>query len=654
MASASVAGETTRSSSTTRAVLVDDAAGILVPPTSMPQVEAHASSARSSGRRRASRRQVDALHRRLPAAVAGHRGRQQPPPPPGGATRRRVVSWARTSGTAAGRRARSGTPGSSGTPGRRWRCARRSRGRRAQVRGLAGQARHAPAPSSQPWSRAQSATRAEQLGGLLGHADPDLGSRAIVPARARRAARSTNRTRSTPSSTRAPATRSRARPAGRVSRRRYGPTVTTSSSPLRARSTWSRLTNGSARRSTRAGAAAGTTSNGPSPAGAASGSVAAVESRGELAERLDADRLARPVLRAPQRQPGERLLDLGEHVVLGQHPAGPPVVGAVGGEDPVGDDAVDAVAVEGQRRVASAAPRRARRTPGVSTIRTLASGPDSSARTSSSSACSRSTASKTRAAGHRDAGRPGQHRPQRLHHPLLHGEDPLHVPAERLGQREQPQRLGGGRAVDDDDVPVVRRRVQPQLEQRQHLLGARDDGQLLGGDRVDAGDVEHREQVALDLGPGLLEPQLGVDLLHEQVVGATSARAPGPTGRRRSVGQRVRGVGRQHQGAVPGRGGERGGAGGDGGLADAALAGEQEDAHGRASALSQRLDALLQPLERGVDEDLLALALEHPDQRDRDVEGEPVGHLGASRRRGRAARRRRRARAASCPRPGSR
>src|SRR6185369_17189661 len=44
----------------------------------------------------------------------------------------------------------------------------------------------------------------------------------------------------------------------------------------------------------------------------------------------------------------------------------------------------------------------------------------------------------------------------------------------------------------------------------------------------------------------------------------------------------------------------------------------------------QRLDALLQALERGVDQDLLALALEHADQRDRDVEGEPIGHVGAA------------------------
>ena len=55
-----------------------------------------------------------------------------------------------------------------------------------------------------------------------------------------------------------------------------------------------------------------------------------------------------------------------------------------------------------------------------------------------------------------------------------------------------------------------------ELEQGQHLLGAGDDRQLLGGDRVDAGHLEDREQVALDLGPGLLEPPLGVDLVDEQ------------------------------------------------------------------------------------------------------------------------------------------
>ena len=47
-------------------------------------------------------------------------------------------------------------------------------------------------------------------------------------------------------------------------------------------------------------------------------------------------------------------------------------------------------------------------------------------------------------------------------------------------------------------------------------------------------------------------------------------------------------------------------------------------------ARQQRLDALLEPLQRGVDEDLLALALEHADQRDAHVEGQAVGDLGGA------------------------
>src|SRR5690242_19958512 len=43
-----------------------------------------------------------------------------------------------------------------------------------------------------------------------------------------------------------------------------------------------------------------------------------------------------------------------------------------------------------------------------------------------------------------------------------------------------------------------------------------------------------------------------------------------------------------------------------------------------ASPSAEGLDALLQPLQSRVDQDLLALALEHADQRDRDVERQPV------------------------------
>ena len=87
-----------------------------------------------------------------------------------------------------------------------------------------------------------------------------------------------------------------------------------------------------------------------------------------------------------------------------------------------------------------------------------------------------------------------------------------------------------------------------QLEQREHLLGAGDDGQLLGGDRVDAGRVEHGEQVALDVRPGPLEPALRVDLLHEEVVGDRGRL--GADGDAEGVGEGVRGVGGQHQRAA--------------------------------------------------------------------------------------------------------
>src|SRR5262245_53205928 len=44
----------------------------------------------------------------------------------------------------------------------------------------------------------------------------------------------------------------------------------------------------------------------------------------------------------------------------------------------------------------------------------------------------------------------------------------------------------------------------------------------------------------------------------------------------------------------------------------------------------EALDALLEPFESAVDDDLLRLALDHPDHRDRDVDRERVRHLGAA------------------------
>ena len=93
---------------------------------------------------------------------------------------------------------------------------------------------------------------------------------------------------------------------------------------------------------------------------------------------------------------------------------------------------------------------------GVSTRRTDAVGP-------LSSAC---TARIWRyQPGHRtgDLGRRQRHTggrrgggPQSAQQPPLPGQQPLEVPGQGLREREQPQRLGGRGAVDDDEVPVAR------------------------------------------------------------------------------------------------------------------------------------------------------------------------------------------------------
>ena len=127
------------------------------------------------------------------------------------------------------------------------------------------------------------------------------------------------------------------------------------------------------------------------------------------------------------------------------------------------------------------------------------------------------------------------------------------------------------------------------------LVEARDHGELLGLDHACTRPVEQRSQVLAHLAPRLLQPGAGVELLSEQ-------RPPSERGDRRGlvaersvverVGERVRGVGRADEGAQPRFGGPERGRGGDGGLPDAALASEQQDAH------LGRLDFLLQLLER--------------------------------------------------------
>ena len=197
------------------------------------------------------------------------------------------------------------------------------------------------------------------------------------------------------------------------------------------------------------------------------------------------------------------------------------------------------------------------------------------------------------AARHRDTGSARQHRPHGGDDAALTGQHPVDVPAQRLGQREQAQGLRRGRAVDHDDVPAVRRDLVAQLEQRQHLLCAGQHGELLGGDRVDARRVQNRAQVVLDLRPGALEPALGVDLLHPAA--RLDLDRLGAHRHRERVGQRVRGIGGQHQGAQPGAPGQHRSAGGRRGLADAPLAGEQQNPHPVTLVACARADRARQP-----------------------------------------------------------
>ena len=153
---------------------------------------------------------------------------------------------------------------------------------------------------------------------------------------------------------------------------------------------------------------------------------------------------------------------------------------------------------------------------GVSTSRTVASGPVRICCTSSRSSVQPLDGVEHRVPRHRHPGGAGQHRPERLHHPALDREHPRHVPAERLRQGEQAQGLSRRRAVDHDTSRRSASAWAAKLEERQHLLGAGDHRQLLGREGVDTGRVEHRPQVALDLAPGALEAALRVDLLDPQ------------------------------------------------------------------------------------------------------------------------------------------
>src|SRR3954470_8500077 len=81
---------------------------------------------------------------------------------------------------------------------------------------------------------------------------------------------------------------------------------------------------------------------------------------------------------------------------------------------------------------------------------------------------SRSTSSKTRSLGS-EMSSIARERPRRPHHAPLERDHLLQPPARDVGERQEPQRLAGGRAVHDDRVELAGVVVALDLEQRAQL-----------------------------------------------------------------------------------------------------------------------------------------------------------------------------------------
>ena len=115
------------------------------------------------------------------------------------------------------------------------------------------------------------------------------------------------------------------------------------------------------------------------------------------------------------------------------------------------------------------------------------------------------------------------------------------------------------------------------IRQAEDLVESGDHRKLLGLDGIDPRPVEERDHELLDVAPVRLQPLLRVDLLGPQVL----ADLLGPSGERpvERIGQGVGRVGAGDQRLLPGGCRTDGRRRGNGGLADTALAGEQEDAH---------------------------------------------------------------------------
>ena len=316
----------------------------------------------------------------------------------------------------------------------------------------------------------------------------------------------------------------------------------------------------------------------------------------QLVEGVGTDGLAGQVGRDDDGQTGEGVADLDQAGALGRVPRAPPRVrlararlrGGVG-EDPVDDHRVDDEAVEAEGGPGA---------PGLGDDHALGGQHEPHGGEVAGQQPLHLAQVPVPARHHlehlrgrqRHAGRGGRSRAQRPDEPALGRQQAVEVPGERLGQGEQAQRLGGGRAVDDDEVPWPRLDLRPQLEERGDLVGPRQRGELLGDDGVDAEGAEHAQEVVLHHPPGAVEGVWRADLQGRE---ARARPRPAPGGAAppeprcgwarevdvEGVAERVGRVGRHDQGLDAGPGGPDSGGGGGRGLSDPALAGEEDDAH---------------------------------------------------------------------------
>src|SRR5262249_61585107 len=95
-------------------------------------------------------------------------------------------------------------------------------------------------------------------------------------------------------------------------------------------------------------------------------------------------------------------------------------------------------------------------------------------------------------------------RPSQADHAPVEGKDAVEPPADDVGVAQEPQRLTGGGAIDDQDVEPALAGVPEDLQQAKELLQAGEDDQLLAVDVGDIGPAEDAGQPALHRAPPAL------------------------------------------------------------------------------------------------------------------------------------------------------